>query len=56
MKSHAGFVLAVVLFDGAALAWALWEIWSVRPRRKIKDQETPGLSGPSPEEPRHPER
>ncbi len=47
------FLMEFLLFDGAALAWAGWEIWSVRPG---KDKaETAKMPGPSNETPRHPE-
>ena len=38
------FLMEFLLFDGAALAWAGWELWSVRPRRdegaKERDAES----------------
>jgi threonine/homoserine/homoserine lactone efflux protein len=47
------FLMEFLLFDGAALVWAGWEIWSVRPG---KDQaETAKKPSPSRETPRHPE-
>jgi hypothetical protein len=50
------FILALVLFDGAAVAWALWEFWSVRPKRTAKADDPRARSEPSPEDSGHPER
>lgn len=47
------FLMEFLLFDGAALAWAGWELWSVRPS---KDQPTEARPLPSSEDAaRHPE-
>jgi hypothetical protein len=47
------FLLEFLLFDGAALAWAGYEIWSVRPGKdKTEAAKNPG---PSNETTRHPE-
>jgi hypothetical protein len=48
------FLMEFLLFDGAALAWAGWEIWSVRPGKDNAEPEK--RAQPSNETPRHPER
>ncbi len=55
MSSHTIFILGLILFDGVAVAWALWEFWSVKPRRTAKTDEPPAAPHRSPEGPRHPE-
>jgi hypothetical protein len=30
------FLLETLLFEGGALAWAAWQLWSVRPDKKHK--------------------
>jgi hypothetical protein len=47
------FLMEFLLFDGAALAWAGWEIWSVR--RGKDDPEPERQSPPSKDAPGHPE-
>lgn len=34
MAEHWFFVIEALLFTGAALAWAGWELWSLRRERK----------------------
>lgn len=50
--SHPIFLLEFLLFDGAALAWAGYEIWSVRPG---KDKPAERKNASSEEPARHPE-
>jgi hypothetical protein len=53
---HALLLLEFLLFDGAALAWGGWELWSLR-RSKWEnpaDSEN-AASGRSEDAPRHPE-
>jgi hypothetical protein len=50
--SHPIFLLEFLLFDGAALAWAGYEIWSVRP---TKDKAAEKKDAASEESSRHPE-
>jgi hypothetical protein len=40
MTSNAIFLAGLALFDGVAVAWAVWEFWSARPARKPKAEET----------------
>jgi hypothetical protein len=47
------FLMEFLLFDGAALAWAGWELWSVRPSQDPPKAKEPTSSDGSP---RHPER
>jgi hypothetical protein len=47
------FLMEFLLFDGAALAWAGWELWSVRPSR---DEEAKKRDAASKEAAGHPER
>jgi hypothetical protein len=56
MSSHTIFLLGLVVFDGAAVAWALWEFWSVRPKKAAKADDPDAESPPSPDRSRHPER
>lgn len=53
MTGNPIFLLELVIFNGAALAWAGWELWSVRRSRDPKPP--PGPSEGSADEPRHPE-
>ncbi len=47
------FLMEFLLFDGAALAWAGWELWSVRPSQ---DEAAKKRDAASKESARHPER
>ncbi len=55
MRNNIGFILALILFDGVAVAWAAWEFWSVRPRKKAKAAEPVAAPPPptSEEDPGH---
>ena len=46
------FLLEFLLFDGAALAWAGYELWTVRPS---KTKSAPEDKPESKDIPRHPE-
>lgn len=46
MEVNPLFLLEFVLFSGVALAWGVYEWWSVRPKK----------GGSTPETARHPER
>jgi hypothetical protein len=48
------FLLEFLLFDGGALAWAVWEYWQIRPSKVRRDAGAE--DGSSPEDPGHPER
>ncbi len=56
------FLLEFLIFDGAALTWGAYEIWSVRRSRWPDDpKERPDdakekMPAPSENAPRHPER
>jgi hypothetical protein len=39
MTSNAIFLAGLALFDGVAVAWAVWEFWSARPAPKPKAEE-----------------
>jgi hypothetical protein len=47
------FLMEFLLFDGAALAWAGWELWSVRPSL---DEAAKKRDAASKDAARHPER
>jgi hypothetical protein len=47
------FLLEFLIFDGAALTWAGYELWSVRRSKWEADAKD---EKPSKEAPRHPER
>jgi len=36
MSKNALFIAGLILFDGAAVAWAAWEFWKIRPGRPDK--------------------
>jgi hypothetical protein len=56
MRTNTHFILELLLFEGAAVAWAAWEFWSVRPKAKA-DPKAPAASPPESEDrPGHPER
>ncbi len=48
MQGNPIFLIELLLFSGAALAWAGYEWWSVRPGAREKQSPPPG-------EPGHPE-
>jgi hypothetical protein len=47
------FLMEFLLFDGAALAWAGWEIWSLRSSKKEPESTKHALGSEDP--PGHPE-
>ncbi len=51
MAQNGVFLLETLLFEGSALAFGVWQLWSVWPKKEAK-AETPV----SPEDPGHPER
>ncbi len=51
MGKNTLFIAILVLFDGAAIAWAAWEFWKLRPSADKAD----GVAAGSPESARHPE-
>ena len=57
MTSNTTFILLLILFDGAAVAWGVWEWRSLRPRPPGKAEAPPeaDLEPPSPEGSGHPE-
>ena len=52
MSTNTIFILALILFDGVAVAWGVWEFWSARPDKNKAKQPPSELS----ERSRHPER
>jgi hypothetical protein len=52
MAANATFIATLVLFDGAAVAWAAWEFWLSRPRKDAVAEADP----PSTDASRHAER
>lgn len=55
MTTNTLFWLETGLFEGGALAWAVWQLWSVRPGKKAKAEEPSALARSSSERPGHPE-
>ncbi len=39
MGRNALFIAGLVIFDGAAVAWAAWEFWKIRPGKTDKPAE-----------------
>ncbi len=56
MKSHYVFLLETGLFEGVALAWGVWELWSVRRSKDDKPKSKPAAPDSLPKGPGHPER
>jgi hypothetical protein len=56
MKSHYVFLLETGLFEGAALAWGIWELWSLRRRKDETPTSKPAAAENLPKAPGHPER
>ena len=50
------FLLEFLVFSGAALAWAFWELWSVRDAGTQPGSETKDGATQSPDASGHPER
>jgi hypothetical protein len=60
MGKNALFIAILVLFDGAAVAWAAWQFWTLRPGKEDKAEASSAFArakpeAVSPETPRHPE-
>jgi hypothetical protein len=51
MKSTPLFWLWFLLFDGGALAFGVWQLWTVRPQRRQKPQDR-AASGEGPGHPK----
>lgn len=43
MNKNALFIAGLILFDGAAVAWAAWEFWKIRPGRPDKAEAISAL-------------
>jgi hypothetical protein len=56
MRTNTHFILELALFEGAAVAWAAWEFWSVRPNKKPKADAPAQAASASEEDPGHLER
>jgi len=56
MTTNTLFYLETGLFEGAALVWAVWQLWSVRPNKKANSEAPSALARRSRERPGHPER
>ncbi len=66
MGTNTLFIAELVIFDGAAVGWAAWEFWKIRPGKPPKADEpsafSPTRNKPAPTQPelpdppRHPER
>jgi hypothetical protein len=54
MSDNTFFIVEILVFSGAALAWASWELWTVR-KSKDEPKDKPAQPGASPREPGHPE-
>ncbi len=52
MKANPLFLLEFILFDFGAVAFGVWQWWTVRPR---KDDKPPAPPTPSEQGPGHPE-
>ena len=55
MKQNSVFLLETLLFEGGALAFGVWQLWSVWPNKKDKAGKPSALARSSPEDPGHPE-
>jgi hypothetical protein len=56
MTSNVIFFAGLALFDGVAVAWAVWEFWSARPAQKPNAEEPSSTPANSTEIPRHSKR
>ena len=45
MAKNTIFILLLILFDGLAVAWGVWEFWSARPDRKKTSADLPKRPG-----------
>ncbi len=55
MSHNTLFVLALILFDGVAVAFGVWQYMDARPDKGAKPDEPSALSRSAPKSPRHPE-
>ncbi len=55
MLQNSGFPIASTLLEGGAIAFAVWQLWSIRPDKKAKAEKPAAAEQPSPEDPGHPE-
>jgi hypothetical protein len=60
MGTNTIFIAELILFDGAAVAWAAWEMWKLRPGKTDKAEAPSAFARvepetASPEAPGHPE-
>jgi hypothetical protein len=49
------FLIESFLFEGSALAFGIWQLWTVWPRKKDKADEPSALARSSEEDTRHAE-
>jgi hypothetical protein len=54
MNHNTLFILALILFDGVAVGFGVWQYWTVRPT-KTKTDEASALARASRKDPGHPE-
>jgi hypothetical protein len=55
MSKSTLFFLASTMFEVVAVAWAAWQIWSIRPDKKTSSDAPSALARSSSENARHPE-
>lgn len=60
MGKNALFIAGLIIFDGAAVVWAAWEFWRIRPGKTDKAEPPSAFTRPPsesalPEPPGHPE-
>lgn len=55
MAGNSVFLLETLLFEGGALAFGVWQLWSVWPQKKPKTEKSAAVDGSSPKDPGHPE-
>jgi hypothetical protein len=56
MSHNTIFILALILFDGVAVGFGVWQYWIVRPSKDAKPDAPSALARSSAKDPRHPER
>jgi len=54
MKSNTAFFIEFLFFDVVAVAFGVWQWWSVRPGRSEKAETPSEAPQTSPEDPGHP--
>ena len=55
MTQNTVFLLETLLFEGGALAFGVWQFWSVRPNKKDKADPPSALTQSSPKDAGHSE-